>query len=69
MGRQHPWDNRGVKSNRIIVKSQHRKDVEKRVEYHKAKGFIPLMEIKNEFDHVGDPFYVCVMEREKAHSV
>lgn len=69
MRRGHPWDNRGKKSSRIIVKSQSRKDVKKRVAYHKGKGYVPLMEIKEDYTFQGEPFFVCVMEIENSPSV
>lgn len=63
MRKNHPWTNRGVDSNRIIVKGQSRREVEKRVSYHKGKGFVPLMDVKPDYTFQGEPMYVCVMER------
>lgn len=58
------WD-REHNSSRAIAKGQDRKAVEKQVDELKRRGYVALMEVKEEIDFEGRTYYVCVMENPK----
>jgi hypothetical protein len=53
------------KSSRIIVQGDDIEVVKRRVKENEARGFVPLMEIKEEIDFMGAAYHVCVMENPK----
>lgn len=53
------------KSSRIIVQNTVKKAAEAQVKANQARGFVPLMDIKEEIDVMGRAYYVCVMENPK----
>lgn len=56
------WNGR---SSKAVVQNESLDYVKEKVQVYKSKGFVPLMEIKEEVDFMGRGYFVCVLENPK----